>query len=67
VARHEVRPKAGDIRRLNHPQLGRVDLRFEKLGIVGTDGQTLVVSHAEPGGPFEEVLARLGQPVTDGT
>jgi transcriptional regulator with XRE-family HTH domain len=58
-ARHDVRPKAGDIRRLNHPQLGRVDVRFEKLGIVGTDGQMLVIYHGEPEGPFEEVLARL--------
>jgi hypothetical protein len=66
-ARHDVRPKAGDIRRLNHPQLGRVDLRFENLGIVGTDGQMLVVYHAEPGGPFEEVLARLGTFIADGT
>jgi transcriptional regulator with XRE-family HTH domain len=66
-ARHDVRPKAGGIRRLNHPQLGRVDLRFEKLGIVGTDGQVLVIYHAEPEGPFEEVLARLGTFVTDET
>jgi transcriptional regulator with XRE-family HTH domain len=66
-ARHDVRPKAGAIRRLNHPQLGRVDLRFEKLDVVGTDGQMLVIYHAEPEGPFEEVLARLGTLVTDGT
>jgi hypothetical protein len=66
-ARHDVRPKAGSIRRLNHPQLGRVDVRFEKLGIVGTDGQTLVIYHAEPEGPFEEVLAGLGTLVTTET
>jgi hypothetical protein len=63
-ARHDVRPKAGGIRRLNHPQLGRVDVRFEKLGIVGTDGQMLINYHAEPEGPFEGVLARLGTLVT---
>jgi hypothetical protein len=62
-----VRPKAGSVRRLNHPQLGRVDLRFEKLGIVGTDGQMLVIYHPEPDGPFEEVLLRLGTLVADGT
>jgi hypothetical protein len=66
-ARHDVRPKAGSIRRLNHPQLGRIDVRFEKLGIVGTDGQTLVIYHAEPEGPFEEVLAGLGTLVTTET
>jgi transcriptional regulator with XRE-family HTH domain len=66
-ARHDVRPKAGSIRRLNHPRLGRIDLRFEKLGIAGTDGQMLVVYHAEPEGPFEQTLARLGALVTYGT
>jgi transcriptional regulator with XRE-family HTH domain len=59
-ARHDVRPKAGSIRRLNHPRLGRVDVRFEKLGIVGTVGQMLVIYHAEPDGPFGPTLARLG-------
>jgi hypothetical protein len=62
-ARHDVRPKAGSIRRPNHLQLGRVDLRFEKLGIAGTDGQMLVIYHPEPEGPFEEVLTRLGTPL----
>jgi transcriptional regulator with XRE-family HTH domain len=65
--RHDVRPKAGAIRRLNHPQLGRVDLRFEKLAIAGTNGQMLVIYHAEPESPFEEVLARLGPFVIDAT
>jgi hypothetical protein len=35
------------------------------FGIVCTDGQMLVIYHAE--GPFEEVLARLGTLDTDGT
>ena len=59
-ARHDIRPEAGSIRRLNHPQPGRVDVRFEKLGIVGIDGQMLVIYHPEPEGLFEDELALLG-------
>jgi hypothetical protein len=42
-------------------------VRFEKLGIVGTDGQMLVIYHAGPDSPSEEVLARLATIVTDRT
>ncbi|MFE2546664.1 helix-turn-helix domain-containing protein [Actinacidiphila glaucinigra] len=58
-ARHDVRPKAGGKRRLNHPQLGGIELRHEKLAIAGANGQTLVIYHAEPGSPSEMSIARL--------
>ncbi|MFG1710815.1 helix-turn-helix transcriptional regulator [Nonomuraea sp. M3C6] len=58
-ARHDVRPKTGGMRRLNHPQVGRIELRHEKLIIAGTTGQMLVIYHAEPGTPSADALALL--------
>ncbi|MFF4978302.1 helix-turn-helix transcriptional regulator [Streptomyces sp. NPDC001083] len=63
-ARHDVRPKAGGKRRLNHPRLGEIELRHEKLAIAGTNGQLLVIYHAEPGSPSEAALATLANPAT---
>jgi len=47
--RHDVRPRAsGGITTIEHPQIGRLELRYEKLAIAGGDGVTLVIYHAEP-------------------
>ncbi|MGW7383982.1 helix-turn-helix domain-containing protein [Streptomyces sp. NPDC054794] len=59
-ARHEVRPRRGRVSHLRHPQVGELDLRSEKLSVDGTDGLTLVVFHAEPGGRSAELLDILG-------
>lgn len=61
-ARHDIRPKIGGTRRLNHPQLGDIELRHEKLLIAGTDGQMLVVYHAQPGTGPADALALLAAP-----
>lgn len=58
-ARHEVRPLAGGAVELDHPDVGRLELRREKLGI-GDSGQLLVVYHAEPGSATARSLALLG-------
>jgi transcriptional regulator with XRE-family HTH domain len=58
-ARHDVRPKTGGKRRLNHPLVGPIELRHEKLLITGTSGQMLVVYHAEPGSTSANALALL--------
>lgn len=58
-ARHDVRPKIGKKRLLRHPQLGEIELRYEKLAIAGTAGQVLVIYHSEPGSPSEDSLALL--------
>jgi transcriptional regulator with XRE-family HTH domain len=58
-ARHDIRPKIGGTRRLNHPRLGEIELRHEKLLITGTDGQMLVVYHAPPGTGPADALALL--------
>nr|WP_246328594.1 helix-turn-helix domain-containing protein [Curtobacterium pusillum] len=59
-ARHDVRPLGGGTVRMWHPEVGDLELRREKLGIGGTDGQLLVVHHAEPGSPSARALTLLG-------
>jgi hypothetical protein len=59
-ARHDVRKRAGGTSLLQHPEVGPLELRHEKLTVAGTDGQTLVAYHAEPGTTSAEALALLG-------
>jgi len=51
--------------RLHHPEVGDLTLSREKLTINGTDGQLLVIYHAEPGtnsGDGLALLAALSRP-----
>nr|WTA69652.1 helix-turn-helix transcriptional regulator [Micromonospora sp. NBC_00855] len=60
-ARHDVTARAGGgVRVFQHPELGELALRYEKLVISGTT-QSLVVYHAEPGSPSARSLARLAR------
>src|SRR5215472_15309442 len=59
-ARHDVRPLAGEPARIDHPQVGMLELRREKLAIGDTGGQLLVIYHAEPGSDSARSLALLG-------
>lgn len=59
-ARHDVRALGGAAVRMRHPAVGDLELRREKLGVGGTDGQLLVVHHAEPGSDSARALALLG-------
>ncbi|MDO8213520.1 helix-turn-helix domain-containing protein [Conexibacter sp. CPCC 206217] len=69
-ARHDVRPRTGGgVRRLQHPQVGALELHYEKLAVTGSDGQTIVVYHADPGSASAQGLALLasiaaGEPAT---
>jgi hypothetical protein len=45
---------------MQHPQVGEMYLRREKLDIAATDGQQLVIYHAEPGTDSAQALALLG-------
>jgi transcriptional regulator with XRE-family HTH domain len=47
-ARHDVITCEGAPKQLDHPQLGRLQLNRERLGIDGTAGRTLVVYHPDP-------------------
>ena len=58
-SRHEVRPKRSGTFTFEHPQVGPLELRHEKLLITDTDRQTLVVYHATAGTPTAERLALL--------
>jgi transcriptional regulator with XRE-family HTH domain len=59
-ARQDVRVRQGGTVRMRHPQVGDLALRREKLAVSGTDGQMLVMYHAEPGSESATLLALLG-------
>jgi hypothetical protein len=61
-ARHDVRALTGAPVRLNHPTVGPLELRREKLPIGASDGQLLVIYHAEPGSAAAAALERLRTP-----
>jgi hypothetical protein len=50
-ARHDARPKRSGTSLLDHPQVGPLELSYEKLPIPDSGCQTLVIYHAEPGTP----------------
>lgn len=60
-SRHDAKPHpGGGVHRLRHPIVGDLELHYEKFAVTGTDGQLLVVYHAEPGSPSADALALLG-------
>jgi hypothetical protein len=58
-ARQDVRYKTSGTSLLLHPQVGPLELHYEKLLIPGTDMQTLVTYHAQPGTDSDERLKLL--------
>ncbi len=58
-ARHDARPKRSGTSLLDHPQVGPLELSYEKLPIPDTNCQTLVIYHAEPGSPSAQALTLL--------
>ena len=58
-ARHDVRQKSSGLTELLHPQVGPLDLRYEKLVLPESD-QVLITYHADPGSASEERLRLLG-------
>jgi len=58
-ARQDVRQKTSGLTLLNHPQVGELDLYYEKLALPGAPGQMLITYHAEPGSPSHEKLQLL--------
>jgi transcriptional regulator with XRE-family HTH domain len=58
-ARHDVSPRGAGASQMDHPQVGRLELRYERLLLAGTDGQLLVVHHADPGSPSAQKLDQL--------
>lgn len=58
-ARQDVRQKTSGVSRLLHPQVGPLELRYEKLALPEAPGQMLVTYHAEPGSASHERLQLL--------
>jgi transcriptional regulator with XRE-family HTH domain len=62
-AHHDVRPKRSGVSQIDHPQLGPLELNYEKLPIPDADRQTLAVYHAAPGSRSAQALALLASTV----
>jgi transcriptional regulator with XRE-family HTH domain len=62
-ARHDVRPKRAGTSRLDHPQVGPLELGYEKIPLPDVDRVTLVMFHAEPGGAGAQRLALLASSI----
>jgi MmyB-like transcription regulator ligand binding domain len=59
-ARQDVVRRAGGPARLHHPEVGDLELYREKLIVAGTDGQVLIIYHADPDSASAQALALLG-------
>jgi len=58
-ARQDVKHKATGTSLFNHPQVGPLELDYERLLIPGSGMQALVTYHAQPGSDSEERLRQL--------
>ncbi|MBK4348727.1 hypothetical protein IV501_13875 [Lacisediminihabitans sp. G11-30] len=55
-----MRPKGAGRSTIIHPDVGELDLRYEKLAVLSPSaGQIVVIYHADPGSSTEVRLARL--------
>lgn len=59
-ARHDIHIREGGTTVIHHPELGDLSLPREKLAIGGTDGQLLVIYHAERGSETAGLVALMG-------
>jgi hypothetical protein len=57
--RNDVVQVADGVHVLRHPQAGRLTMHFQRLPLVGTDGQSIFLYQAEPGTPTADALATL--------
>jgi transcriptional regulator with XRE-family HTH domain len=65
-ARHDIRARiSGGTRHMHHPEVGELELHYENLQIAGTDGQTLIIYHADPGSRTAQALALLATLTAD--
>ena len=58
-ARHDAGIRPGEMATLNHPSVGPLELRFDLLSLMGTDGQVLIIYFPEPGTPSEDAVNEL--------
>ena len=65
-ARQDVKHKTTGTSLFNHPQVGPLELNYEKMLIPGSDMQALITYHAQPGSDSEERLRLLATITTTG-
>jgi transcriptional regulator with XRE-family HTH domain len=63
-ARQDIQLTPPRVQVFNHQLVGRIELKPERLAIVGTNGQLLIVRHAEPGSTSARALERLADIAT---
>jgi hypothetical protein len=65
-ARHDVKPHAGTgTHHLQHPQVGELELHYDKFHLAGADRQMLTVYQAQPGSRSEQALSLLATIAAD--
>lgn len=64
-ARHDVRLHRTGAKRLHHPVVGDLDLRFETMELPADPGLALLIYTAEPGSETEQALTFLSSWATD--
>jgi transcriptional regulator with XRE-family HTH domain len=65
--RADVQVPVSRTAKLNHPQVGPLELRSNKFTVNGTDGLMMVVFHAPPGSRSAELLGILGSLIASST
>jgi transcriptional regulator with XRE-family HTH domain len=60
-ARHDVRTRLSEVKRLRHGDVGELSLSWEALTVNGAPGQQLIIMSAEPGSSSEHALTALGR------
>jgi transcriptional regulator with XRE-family HTH domain len=58
-ARHDIEVGGTPTYTFNHPLVGAVTVNVERFGVIGAEGQLLIVHHADPGSPSERALRLL--------
>jgi transcriptional regulator with XRE-family HTH domain len=64
-ARHDIQVSTPRTHNFNHPVVGPIELKPERLAIIGAVGQVLIVHHAEPGSQSERALSLLAALAAD--
>jgi transcriptional regulator with XRE-family HTH domain len=57
--RQDVHRTGDGVHALRHPLVGELRLSYQRLPLLGTDGQSLFLYFAEPGSPSEVAMRRL--------
>ena len=65
--RQDIRVKRREAKRLQHPDVGRLELSYETFAVLSAPRQQLVVYQAEPGARSAQGLALLGSLAASGS